>query len=149
MNDMSRTSCEDAVLAFSFQLKSLTTELNAALAVLFRPLGLSCVQAEALMALDALGPVSLKELAAHLVAESGHPSRLVSRLVTDGLVVRTGSSTDGRAVVLELTEHGRELAGKAREARRPLVNDFARTHGARLAETAELLRELRAELTER
>ena len=100
---MSHESGAAAVLAFSFEVKSLVTELNAALATLFRPLGLTCVQAEAIMALDDLSPVTLKQLAAHLVAESGHPSRRVSRLVENGLVARTGPEQDGRAAVLELT----------------------------------------------
>jgi hypothetical protein len=56
---MSHTSQAGAVLASSYQLKGLNTELNAALAALSRPHGLSCVLAEALMALYALGPASL------------------------------------------------------------------------------------------
>lgn len=145
-------SCEQgavAVLAFSFEVKSLVTELNAALAALFRPLGLTCVQAEAIMALDDLGPVTLKQLAAHLVAESGHPSRLVSRLVENGLVVRTGSDRDGRAVVLELTEEGTQLAAQARAARAPLLADFAQHYGTRLDTATTLIRDLRHDLAER
>lgn len=146
---MSYESGEGAVLAFSFEVKSLVTDLNAALAAKFRPLGLTGVQAEAIMALDALGPVTLKHLAEHLVAESGHPSRLVTRLVEDGLIARTTSAADGRAVNLELTERGRRLAAQAREARSPLLAEFARRYGDRLGESTELIRELRQALTER
>ena len=146
---MSHESDAAAVLAFSFEVKSLVTELNAALAALFRPLGLTCVQAEALMALDDLGPVTLKQLAAHLVAESGHPSRLISRLVENGLVVRTGSASDGRAVVLELTEEGARLAARAREARAPLLADFAQRYGAQFDAATTLIRELRRDLADR
>ncbi|WP_162145901.1 MarR family winged helix-turn-helix transcriptional regulator [Glycomyces tenuis] len=145
---MSRNLHAGAVLAFSFEVKSLVTELNAALSALFRPLGLTCVQAEALMALDELGPTTLKRLAAHLVAESGHPSRLVSRLAAEGLITRAASETDGRAVVLELTERGRELAVRARAARAPLLNEFARRYGDRLDGATDLIRELRAALSE-
>ncbi|GAA4064997.1 MULTISPECIES: MarR family winged helix-turn-helix transcriptional regulator [Microbacterium] len=146
---MSHESGAAAVLAFSFEVKSLVTELNAALATLFRPLGLTCVQAEAIMALDDLGPVTLKQLAAHLVAESGHPSRLVSRLVENGLVARTGSEKDGRAVVLELTGPGALLAAQARAARAPLLADFAEHYGARLDTVTTLIRDLRHDLAER
>ncbi|AOS61877.1 MarR family winged helix-turn-helix transcriptional regulator [Actinoalloteichus hymeniacidonis] len=139
---MSPESDENAVLRFAFAVRKLTTELNAALATRFRPLGLTCVQAEALMALDALGPVTLKQLAEHLVAESGHPSRLISRLVDDGLVTRAASESDGRAVTLLLTERGRDLAAQARAARAPLVAEFARRHGDRLDATTDLMREL-------
>ncbi|GAA3589309.1 hypothetical protein GCM10022198_11450 [Klugiella xanthotipulae] len=137
------------MLAFAFELKSLATELNSALAARFRPLGLTGVQAEAIIALDSLGPVTLKELATHLVAESGHPSRLVSRLVDDGLVARTVSPSDGRAVVLKLTQHGRDLAARAREARQPLVEEFAHACDSRLSEAVDLLRQLRRTLAER
>ncbi|ROR93518.1 DNA-binding MarR family transcriptional regulator [Salana multivorans] len=148
MDDMSHDPAEDAVLTLAFELKSLVTELNAALTAAFRPIGLTCVQAEAVMALDALGPVTLSRLAEHLVAESGHPSRLVSRLVADGLVVRTPSTSDRRAVVLELTERGRGLAADAREARRPLLAECARRYGTRLDDATGLLRELRASLAD-
>lgn len=149
MDDMSHESRESAVLAFSFEVKSLVVELNAALAALFRPLGLTCVQAEALMALDDLGRVTLKQLAAHLVAESGHPSRLVSRLVAERLITRTASDTDGRAIVLELTERGRNLAALARAARAPLLTEFSQRYGGRLDDAGDLIRSLRLTLSER
>src|SRR5690625_5282464 len=107
---MSRSLDIEAVLSFSFEIKSFVTELNAALTDVFRPLGLTCVQADALMALAALESATLKELSAHLVAESGHPSRLVSRLVERGLIARSESTMDRRAVTLELTELGAEMA---------------------------------------
>jgi|GEM_PF-1769458 len=148
MSDMSHDAptSPSTVLAFAFEIRSLVTELNTSLTALFRPLGLTCVQAEALMALDDLGRATLKELAANLVAESGHPSRLVSRLVDEGLVTRTASRVDGRALVLELTERGRELAERARTARAPLLHAFAQRYGDRLGEANELLRDLRTVL---
>ena len=149
LDNMSYDAGEGAVLAFSFEVKSLITDLNAALTACFKPLGLTGVQAEAIIALDALGSATLKQLSAHLVAESGHPSRLVSRLVDDGLITRTTSAADGRAVVLELTDRGRDLAAQAREARQPLLTKFALNYGTRLADTTALLRELRTALGER
>lgn len=146
---MSHSSADDAVASFAFELKRLTTELNSALSTRFRPLGLTSVQAEAIIALDTLGPVTLKKLAEHLVAESGHPSRLVSRLVEDGLVARAPSPSDGRAALLDLTETGRHLAARAREARQPLLEQFAGRYGHRLDKTTDLLRELRDTLADR
>lgn len=125
---------------------SSISPLMASVTGLFRPLGLTCVQAEALIALDELGPATLKQLSAHLIAESGHPSRLISRLVQDGLVSRGASETDGRAVTLSLTAHGQELAQQAREARQPLLTEWAERYGSRLAQTSGLLRSLRQEL---
>jgi DNA-binding MarR family transcriptional regulator len=101
------------------------------------------------MALDRLGPVTLKQLAQHLVAESGHPSRLASRLVDGGLASRRASTSDGRAIVLELTARGRELAARAREARAPLLAEFARRYGTRLDPATDLIADLRRALAER
>ncbi|HLT62457.1 MAG TPA: winged helix DNA-binding protein [Microlunatus sp.] len=141
---MSRISgAEAAVLAFSYEIKRLVVELNGALAATFRPLGLTCVKADALMALEQLGPVSLNELAGHLVAESGHPSRLISTLDAEGLVTRTRSDRDRRAVLISLTDRGRDLARRAREARQPLVAEFARRHGGDLDQVTERLRDVR------
>ncbi|WCC80371.1 winged helix DNA-binding protein [Cutibacterium equinum] len=98
------------------------------------------------MTLAELGPVPLKELAGCLVAESGHPSRLVSRLVDLGYVTRSASADDGRAVILTLTEKGASLAAAAAEVRAPLLAAIAEGYGDRLAEATTLLRELRGEL---
>ena len=144
---MSRMSPEQTVLAFAFEARSLVADLNAALAEVFRPVGLTCVQAEALLALADLGTATLKQLGSHLVAESGHPSRLVSRLVADGLVTREPSRTDARAVSLALTDHGRVLAEAARAARAPLIEEVARAYGGRVSEGASLIRELRGHLS--
>ncbi|MFT4029425.1 MAG: winged helix DNA-binding protein [Protaetiibacter sp.] len=125
------------------RVRSLVLDLNAALTECFRPLGLSCVQAEALLALRATGPTTLTQLSGNLVAESGHPSRLISRLVDRGLVERAPSATDGRAVVLSLTHEGQLLAAKADEARTPLVDAVASRHDAELAGAVTFLRSLR------
>lgn len=145
---MSHTWGDDEVVRFAFETKAFVTELNAALSQLFRPLGITGVQAEALMALDGLGSASLKELSEHLVAESGHPSRLVSKLVAEGWVERTRSGVDGRAVELRLTERGRELASGARAARAPLIEVCRQLYGDRVAATTELLVEIRAALAQ-
>ena len=101
---MSRESIADAgaVLAFSFEVKSLVTELNAALATLFRPLGLTCVQAEAIMALDDLGPVTLKQLAAHLVAGCLDFGEVVAFGCAQGVDVFGGGGEPSSGVLAEI-----------------------------------------------
>lgn len=146
LNDMSHASAEVDVLAFAFEARSFVADLNAALAEVFRPIGLTCVQAEALLALGHLGPTTLKELGEHLVAESGHPSRLISRLVADGLVAREVSARDARAVTLTLTDRGQACAEAAREARAPLIDEVACAYAGRLAAGARLMSELRRHL---
>ena len=51
---------------------------------------------------------SAGELASVIGADSGHTTRSVEKLVQQGFMTRTRSQQDKRAVVLELTEQGRE-----------------------------------------
>ncbi len=129
----------------AFELKRVVTEYNAAFAAHLRPLGLTTLQAEALIALDDLGPVRLKQLATHLVAESGHPSRLVSRLERDGLATRGGDSTD--TVLIRLTERGSHLAGQSRTIRDRLTAALAEALGRDLDVVQPSLRRGRVRMT--
>lgn len=140
-----RSSPEDAAIDFAYELKALVPALNAALTEVFHPLGISCVQADALMVLEELQPVTLSGLSGRLVAESGHPSRLITRLEGMGLVRREASPHDGRASLLSLTGEGAAKAASARAARAPLARELAGRH-AGLAELTEVLRGLRLEL---
>jgi DNA-binding MarR family transcriptional regulator len=67
----------------------------------------------------------LKELGELLIAEAGHPSRLVERLVAAGWVERTPSDEDRRRLVLALTPEGKRLLKKI-QARREEFFEFAR-----------------------
>ena len=58
-------------------------------------------------------PLTLSGLGSLLVCESGSsPSRLVDRVVAQGLVNRRPGTTDGREVELTLTPEGERLAGE-------------------------------------
>lgn len=135
----------------TFELKRVVTEYNAAFAAHLRPLGLTTLQAEALIALDDLGPVRLKQLATHLVAESGHPSRLVSRLERDGLATRGSSSRDANgaseSVLIRLTTQGAQLAGQARTIRDRLAAALAEALGGDLDVIQPGLRRGRVRMT--
>jgi DNA-binding MarR family transcriptional regulator len=81
------------------------------LAQQLRPLGLTPSQAEVLRVLADHAPLTLNGLGSLLVCESGSsPSRLVDRVVAQGLVHRRPGSSDGRAVELTLTAAGKRLA---------------------------------------
>ena len=82
-------------------------------------MGITASQAEALQLLDRYGPLSLGELGTLLIAEGGHPSRLVDRLVASGLLQRESASDDRRRIEISCTAHGRELARVARERKEP------------------------------
>ena len=81
------------------------------LAQQLRPLGLTPSQAEVLRVLADHAPLTLSGLGSLLVCESGSsPSRLVDRVVAQGLVNRRPGATDGREVELTLTPEGERLA---------------------------------------
>ena len=109
----------------------------------YRPLGLTAVQGDALTVLAQAGPISLKDLGGLLIAEAGHPSRLVDRLVAAGLVERRPADDDRRRVVLSLTGDGRRLARRVDEARAQTLEIGRGIVGDRDLEPAlEILREL-------
>ena len=81
--------------------------------------GLSISEFNALSALRRRGEphaLSPTELSRGLMLSSGGLSKLVERLEARGLVVRTRDQTDGRGVVVALTEAGRDLQEAAIEA---------------------------------
>jgi MarR family transcriptional regulator, organic hydroperoxide resistance regulator len=89
-------------------------EGNRLLGARLRPLGLTTAQAEVLSLLSERKVLTLSGLGELLVCESGtNPSRLVDRLVTQGLVERSRSAADGREVLLQLTSTGRRVAAQA------------------------------------
>jgi DNA-binding MarR family transcriptional regulator len=108
-----------------------------------RPLGLTGAQADAITVIAQAGPLSLKELGELLIAEAGHPSRLVDRLVEAGLVERRGADDDRRRIVLSLTPRGRRLEKRVAATREQTLELGWALIGDRDLEPAlELMREL-------
>lgn len=85
-------------------------EGNRMITEALRPLDLTPSQAEVLRVLQDHQPLSLIALGNLLICETGSPSRLINGLVEADLVKRVPSSTNGRMVVLTLTEKGQEKA---------------------------------------
>jgi DNA-binding MarR family transcriptional regulator len=104
-----------------FAIKAAHREVNRRFGEALRPLGVTVAQAEAILILADAEPLSVKELGARILAEAGNPTRLVDRLVAAGLVERRTASGDRRQVDLTLTPNARELAGRIRRARQPLL----------------------------
>ena len=77
-----------------------------------RPLGLTAAQADALVVIGQAGPLSLKDLGELLIAEAGHPSRLVDRLVDAGLVERRPAGT----IAVASSSRSRDAAAASRSA---------------------------------
>ena len=78
---------------------------------------LSLTTAATLATLDRDGPQRLSELALHEGVTQPSMTALVSRLERDGLAARGADPSDGRAVVVSLTDAGREVL-TARRSRR-------------------------------
>jgi DNA-binding MarR family transcriptional regulator len=138
-----RLRAVDEFYELAFLVKAGQRELDRRANEALRPLGLTGVQGDALTVLREAGPLSLKELGELLIAEAGHPSRLVDRLVEAGLVERGAAADDRRRVVLSLTRRGRAVEERVARARGELL-DLARTlvAGRDLGPTIDLLRDL-------
>ncbi|WP_413810744.1 MarR family winged helix-turn-helix transcriptional regulator [Streptomyces sp. OE57] len=109
----------DAIEEFGLLLKALARESERRINDLVRPLGITAPQAEALQLIDQSGPLSLGELGTLLIAEGGHPSRLVNRMVASGLLRREPANDDRRRIEISCTPRGHELAEAARECKQP------------------------------
>jgi MarR family transcriptional regulator, organic hydroperoxide resistance regulator len=133
----------DPLLELALVVKVAQRELERVTNEMMRPLGLTAQQADAVYVLGRAAPLSLRELGELLIAESGHPSRLVDRLVERGLVERAASDRDGRQVVLSLTPRGRELEGQVVRTRAQIVELGRVVVGEHdVSPVLELLREL-------
>lgn len=92
-----------------------------------RSLDLTPSQAEVLRVLQDHQPLSLIALGKLLICESGSPSRLINGLVEADLVKRVPSATNGRMVVLTLTEKGQEMATRVRTEEATLYESMSNT----------------------
>jgi DNA-binding MarR family transcriptional regulator len=74
-------------------------------------------QFKAMMALSALGPLSVGRLARRLGIAEPSASLLVDKLQTQGLVVRSTDAADRRRTLVELTDEARALVARLQEVR--------------------------------
>lgn len=133
----------DELFELALTIKALQRELERQVSEAMAPLGITAAQADALVVIGQAEPLALKELGGLLVAEAGHPSRLVDRLVAAGWVRRGVAGDDRRRVELSLTPAGRKLAARVSAAREQ-VYGLAREAlaGQDLEPTLDLLRHL-------
>jgi DNA-binding MarR family transcriptional regulator len=136
----------DPLFEFAMCVKAAQRELERLANEAMRPLGLTAAQADAISVIGQAGPLALKELGDLLIAEAGHPSRLVDRLVEAGLVERRAAGSDRRRVELSLTAAGRRMEKRVLAAREQILELGRQTVGDRdVGPALELLRELLAE----
>jgi DNA-binding MarR family transcriptional regulator len=111
----------DPLFELALMVKAGQRELERRMNDAMRPLGLTAAQADALTVIGQAGPLSLKELGELLIAEAGHPSRLVDRLVEADLVERRAADDDRRRIELSLTQRGRRLEKRVLAARESVL----------------------------
>ena len=133
----------DPLVELALLVKAAHRELERRMNESMRPLGLTAPQADALLVIGQAEPLSLKELGDLLIAEAGHPSRLVDRLVEAGLVARRAAGEDRRRVELSLTARGRRLEKRVVAAREEVLALARALLGERdVTPVVELLRDM-------
>jgi DNA-binding MarR family transcriptional regulator len=128
----------DPLFEFALSVKAIDRELGRRINEAMRSLGITAAQADAVAVIGQAEPLSLKELGDLLIAEGGHPSRLVDRLVEAGLVERRPAEDDRRRIVLSLTPAGRRLDKKVAASREAIAK-----LGSELISPSELERTLK------
>lgn len=86
-----------------------------------RAIDISPAQSEVLRILKLTGPMSLGELGNYLIAEGGHPSRLVDRMVQSGFVSREAAEDDRRRIEIALTPLGEEKVREIQQVRESIM----------------------------
>ena len=89
-------------------------EGNRMLATMLKPLGLTPAWAEALIVLADREPLTIRELGDLLVCQVDHPSRLVNRMMSAGLLTSEPSPQDDRVSCLRLSATARRLIPQIR-----------------------------------
>jgi MarR family transcriptional regulator, organic hydroperoxide resistance regulator len=132
----------DPLFELALTVKAAQRALEQLTNEAMKPLGVTGPQADAIIVIGQAEPLSLKELGELLIAEAGHPSRLVDRLVEAGLVDRR-TGEDRRRVELSLTSKGRRLEKRILAAREQIRELALELLGNRDIEpTLELLRHM-------
>jgi DNA-binding MarR family transcriptional regulator len=111
---------EDAAVATAFE------HLYAGLRRITPREELSLTAASTLARLERSGPHRLCELHAPEGVTQPAMTQLITRLERDGLATRSSDPADGRAVVVSITDTGREAVARRRAARAEALSGFLR-----------------------
>jgi DNA-binding MarR family transcriptional regulator len=112
-----------------------------------RPFELTFARYELLMLLSFTreGCLPMTKAGARLQVHPASVTNAAMRLETAGLVIRRADPDDGRIVLVQITDDGRDLATKATEALNTAVFSRKDLASARMRELVETLRVLRRE----
>jgi DNA-binding MarR family transcriptional regulator len=109
---------EDAAVATAFE------RLYAGLRRITPREALSLTAASTLARLERSGPHRLCELHAPEGVTQPAMTQLVTRLEREGLATRSGDPADGRAVVVSITDAGRDAVARRRAARAQALSEL-------------------------
>ncbi|SNQ47225.1 conserved hypothetical protein [Frankia canadensis] len=84
---------------------------------------LTPTQTSVLASLGRRGPMTLGEIAAHERVQPPSMTRVIAFLAVEGLVERRSHPTDGRQVIVEVTDRGRALLSDDRRRRDEWLTD--------------------------
>ncbi|MBA3339844.1 MAG: MarR family transcriptional regulator [Geodermatophilaceae bacterium] len=104
---MGRTTLDTAALAHDLRLTVM--RLSRRLRSQRADTSLTLTQLAALSTLRAKGPLTPGELAAHERVQPPSMTRVLATLESNGLIARTKHQTDGRQVIVQVTDHATQL----------------------------------------
>ena len=134
--------------ALNEAVRTVAIRHRALAGALLAPLGLHAGQEVILFQLAERGALSQGELAVGSGCEPPTITHSVRKLEAAGLVVRRPSPTDGRVVLVELSERGRELTPRMQQAWRELAErSVAGLRETSVEELTEALVDLAESLT--
>lgn len=112
------------------EIRAFRRDIRSFSRILARQIEVCCcsevtpAQCHALLGLEESGPLPHGELAAVLQVDASTLSRTMDQLVRKGLVVRQPHPTDRRAMLLELSEQGVQVAAAIHESADTLYRDI-------------------------
>jgi DNA-binding MarR family transcriptional regulator len=108
------------------------------------PLGVTAVQAMTLTFLTDADPMTSRDLGEKTQLDSATLTGIIDRLETQGLVVRREHPDDRRAILVALTDSGKETAGKisilVADANREFLKDLSETDQSALRRFLAVIR---------
>lgn len=104
---------------FTYRLSFLTKRIDMKTARMYQELtGLNLAEARAVSIIAALEPLTVQQLAGYGSLDKSQASRVAVSLLDKGLVTKSGSSDDARAVSISLTARGRKVCAVIMEIAR-------------------------------
>jgi MarR family transcriptional regulator, organic hydroperoxide resistance regulator len=109
---MKRASLEESL---SYLIARAHAKVESDLALRLKPLSFSVGSYRVLIALSDSGPLPMSELADAVLVEPHSLTKLIDKMVAEGLVFRLPDDHDRRKVLVSLAEDGRSIIPKLRK----------------------------------